>query len=94
MSDPGKSTAAELRYEVRLQPGPWKFSIRGVQHEIQSGRDAVVIMRMVVAGGMVYDERIVGVVGDEWEGASSEFLRLREFMNTGGVIGLHRDLQR
>jgi hypothetical protein len=92
MADPRVTVAAQVAYEVKLQPGPYKFCIRGVEHVIDFNRDAVVIVRVICMNGSRMDETIVGVIGDSWEAGVAEFLRIRAFLNAGGVIGLHRDL--
>lgn len=94
MSDPAKTTAAQVRYEVRLQLGPEKFKIRGVEHRIDDRSDACVIVRIITQGRLIMEEKIIGIVGEEHVSSTIEMLRLREFLNDGGVIGLHRDLQR
>lgn len=90
--DPGKSVAMEIRYEVRIQRGPWKFKIAGIEHEIRENRDRALIFRMTMSGRVTFDEKIVGIIGDEHETGCREFLNLRDFLIQGGVIGLHRDL--
>lgn len=93
MGDPAKTTEAQVRYEVRLQPGPWKFEIRGVEHEIKERDDACVLVRIITQGGVkIADEKIVGVIGGDRGSSIPEMLRLLAFLNAGGVIGLHRDL--
>ena len=95
MSDPGKTISASVRYEVRLAAGPYSFRIDGVEHKISEQRDAVVLVRRVATtGGRIMEEKIVGVIGDECESGCAEMLRIREFLNDGGVIGLGRDLLR
>lgn len=92
MADPGKGTQAEIRYQVQIQGGPCKFSISGSEYVIASGSDVVVMVRTVWSDGFRMDEKIVGVIGGEWASDCVEFIRIRKFMNQGGVIGLHRDL--
>lgn len=91
--DPAKTIPATVRYEIRIINGPYKFSIKGREFTLEGPhQDIVVLMRMVHSGRLIVDEKIVGVIGDEWNTGSVEFLRLRSFLNDGGVIGLHRDL--
>lgn len=92
MADPRVMVDAQVTYEVKLQSGPCKFHVRGVEHAINTNRDAVVVVRSVHMNGTRMDETIVGVIGDPWESGVDEFLRIRAFLNAGGVIGLHRDL--
>ncbi len=92
MPDPGKSIPAEVKYELMLQGGPWRFKIRDVTFEIAAGSDMAVIVRRVLSAGLIMEEKIVGVIGDEWKGGSIEFMRLRQFLDAGGVIGLNKNL--
>jgi hypothetical protein len=42
--------------------------------------------------GVRMEQTVVGVIGDCWESGVVEFLRIRAFLNSGGVIGLNKDL--
>ncbi len=92
MPDPGKTVPAEVRYELRIQHGPYKFKVAGEQFDVGVDSDIVVVARVVTSGRMIVEEKIVAVVGDEWRSGCTEFLRLRKFLNDGGVIGLNKDL--
>jgi len=91
---PGKPIAAEVGYEVGIVNGPYKFTLRGVEFEVESGQDIVVLQRVTRSGNKRIDEKIVGVIGSEWRTDSREFLNLREFLLAGGVVGLDQNLQR
>jgi hypothetical protein len=91
MGDPGKTVVATLGYQVRLLEGPSKFHIDGVEHVIPEGSDCAILVQMWSNSGLV-DEKVVGVIGDEYRNSSLAFHQLRRFLNNGGIIGLHRDL--
>ena len=93
MPDPSKHVAAEVRYEVRIAYGPTKFSINNVEFKLEQGRDIPVIYRMVILNGTILDQKIVAVIGNSDSG-SGEFINLINFLNDGGVIGLHYELAR
>lgn len=92
MSDPAKHTASEIRYEIRIVQGPRKFQFRSETVELDANDDIVALVRMTLVSGRAIDEKIVGIIGSEWRSDPREFMSLREFLNAGGVIGLHRDL--
>ncbi len=93
MPDPAKTIPAEVRYEIRCMPAPYKFKLRGVVFENQDERDDItVLVAGTIANRLVYGERIVGVICSELRGDPTELLRLHGFLSAGGVIGLNRDI--
>ena len=90
--NPGKSVAAEVSYEVRIQNGPVSFTLKGVKYDLRTNEDVIVLVKVVTSGQRLISEKIVGVIGDEHRSGTIEFLCLTDFMRRGGVIGLHRDL--
>jgi len=85
--------AAEVVYEVTIVPAPYAFTLRGVEfRSANDNDDIVVLMRRIWSGGILMEETIVGVIGDEYRGMGLEFLRLRNYVNAGGVIRLNKEL--
>jgi hypothetical protein len=92
MADPAKTTPATVRYEIRIISGPQRIILRGKRFDLGRGQDMPCLVRMILSGRQILDETIVGIIGDEQEVGSANFLDLRKFLSDGGVIGLHRDL--
>jgi len=92
VSDPGVSVAAEVRYEIRIQRGPCRFQINGVEFYVAPDQDMCVLCRLVFLQRSLMSETIAGVVGGGLQSDCAEMLRLCAFLQAGGVIGLHRDL--
>jgi hypothetical protein len=92
--NPGKSTSAELRYEVRLIDGPRQFTVLGVDYDLAYSDSMTALVRMVATVGMasgryLIEETIVGVIGGRHRTDSGvEMIKLVRFLNAGGVIGL------
>ncbi len=88
----GRSTDAQVSYMIALVYGPLKFAIRGQGFEIGRDSEALVMMRIISAGRMILDRKIVGVIGGESTFDPTVTLNLSRFMSEGGVIGLDPDL--
>lgn len=89
----GRSVEAEIRYTVDLASGPLDLRFRGVEFKVKGGEDILVIRRQILSGSLIVDTKIVAIFGgpgpyDDTE----EMLRIRSFMNNGGVIGISREL--
>lgn len=92
MADPAKTVAATIRYEVRIIYAPRSFDFRGECIALDKGGDLPVLVRITVMGATVLEEAIVGVIGGAHRWDPREFLSLRAFLASGGIIGLNKDL--
>jgi hypothetical protein len=92
MPDPAKTVAATVRYEIRIVSGPYAFDFRSQAITLDTGEDLVVLARMTMMGARIMEEAIVGIVGSKFRGDPREFLALRSFLASGGVIGLNKEL--
>jgi hypothetical protein len=92
MPDPGKMVAASVRYEIRLISGPRAFDFRSEGIRLDAGQDLAVLIRTTMMGTRIVDEVIVGIIGSEYRSEAGEFLALRDFLASGGIIGLNREL--
>jgi len=91
----GRSVEAEIRYTVGLQGGPIDIRIRGVEFKVKIDEDILVIRRQILSHGRIVDTKIVGVLGGLGSGSYDDIdekLRIRDFMNNGGVIGISKEL--
>lgn len=92
MPDPAKTVTASIRYEIRLISGPRTFDFRSESIALDDGQDLAVLIRTTVMGTRIMDEAIIGIIGSEFRSDSSEFMAIREFLISGGVIGLSKEL--
>jgi hypothetical protein len=91
--NPGKSTSAEQRYEIRCVEGPRQFTVHGADYDLAYSDSMTVLVRIVASGGYLIEETIVGVIGGRYRTDSTvEMLKLVRFLNAGGIIGLSEDL--
>jgi hypothetical protein len=90
MPDPAKT--AIVRYEIRIVSAPYAFDFQSKAITLAASEDLVVLARMTVMGTRIMEEAIVGIVGSKLRGDPREFLALRSFLASGGVIGLNREL--
>lgn len=96
--DPGKNVTegVEVRYELCLQNPPgdkMDFYTSTQRFEIRS-KDFACIQKIILMNGKIIHQEIVGIIGGTSGMSSEGFLDLMDFMNAGGVIGLHRNLVR
>jgi hypothetical protein len=92
MPDPAKTVAATVRYEIRIVSAPYAFDFQSQTITLAAGEDLVVLARMTMMGARIMEEAIVGIVGSKFRGDPREFLALRSFLASGGVIGLNKEL--
>jgi hypothetical protein len=89
----GRSVEAEIHYTVDLASGPLDLRIRGVEFKAKGGEDILVIRRQILSGSLIVDTKIVAIFGGPgFYDGTEEMLRIRSFMNNGGVIGISKEL--
>lgn len=90
MADPAKHAPAEVRYQIELMKFHQVqkiFRIGGGGYQLDDKDDHVCLVKLIIQNQRITHQEVVGVVGED-------FLNLVDFLNSGGVIGLHRDLVR
>jgi hypothetical protein len=92
MADPGKPVPAEVHYELCMLEGPRTIQFRGEPIDIGYQDQLPVIEQVVVQGGSIISRTVVAVVGDERLNDMKSLLGLRRFLNSGGIIGLGRNM--